>query len=139
MSKTAREIMTTGLITVTPSTPIREFARLCAEDKISGAPVLNVDGTLAGLVSKTDLLTHLMETDPGHEGEAESLLDVWLGEDQSVAEIMVEDVVSVLPDAPISELAALMAENRIHRVLVIENNTCIGLVTSLDLLQHFGG
>ena len=54
-------------------------------------------------------------------------------------EIMVNDVVSVLPNAPIAEVAALMAENRIHRVAVVENNQCIGLITSLDLLQHFGG
>lgn len=137
--KTAREIMTTDLITVTPSTPIREFARMCAEDNISGAPVLNVDGTLAGMVSKTDLLAHLMEADPSHAGEAESLMDVWLGEDDSVNEIMVDDVVSVLPDAPIADIASLMAEHRIHRVAVVENNRCIGLITSLDLLQHFGG
>jgi len=137
--KTAREIMTTDLITVTPSTPIREFARMCAEDDISGAPVLNLDGSLAGMVSKTDLLEHLIESDPTHVGEAESFMEVWLGEDQSVNEIMIEDVISVIPDAPVAEVAALMAENRIHRVAVIEDDKCVGIITSLDLLQHFGG
>jgi len=137
--KIAREIMTTDLITVTPSTPIREFARMCTEDNISGAPVVNMDGTLAGMVSKTDLLAHLMDADPSHGGEAESFLEVWLGEDDSVSEIMVDDVVSVLPDAPIADIARLMAENRIHRVAVVENDKCVGLITSLDLLQHFGG
>ena len=137
--KTAREIMTTELITVTPSTPMREFARMCTEDNISGAPVLNLDGSLAGMVSKTDLLEHLMDADPSHDGEAESILDVWLGEDQSINEIMVEDVVSVTPDDAIDEIAALMAENGIHRVAVVEDNRCVGIITSLDLLRHFGG
>ncbi|MHC4408555.1 MAG: CBS domain-containing protein, partial [Planctomycetota bacterium] len=66
-----------------------------------------------------------------------SLFDVWLGEDQSIAEIMVEDIVTVLPTAPIDEMAGLMAENRIHRLVVVENNLYVGLVTSLDLLKHF--
>ena len=139
MSKTAREIMTTDLITVTPTTPIREFARICIEDNISGAPVLNMDGSLAGLVSKTDLLERLLEADPRNAQETESLTDMWLGEDNPVAEIMVENIVSVLPDAPIDKVAGHMAEHRIHRVAVVEDNRCIGMITSLDLLAHFGG
>jgi len=139
MSKTAREIMTTELITVTPTTPIREFARICVEDNISGAPVLNLDGSLAGLVSKTDLLERLLEIEPRHAQETEALTDLWLGEENPVSEIMVENIVSVGPDAPITEVAGLMAEHRIHRVAVIENDRCTGMITSLDLLSNFGG
>ena len=139
MSKTAGDIMTTDLITVTPTTPIREFARICVEDNISGAPVLNVDGSLAGLVSKTDLLERLLEDDPRHAQENESLTDMWLGENHPIAEIMVEDMVTAKPDNPISDVAALMAEHRIHRIVVTENGKCVGLITSLDLLSNFGG
>jgi len=139
MAKTARDIMTTDLITVTPTTPIREFARICVEDNISGAPVLNVDGTLAGLVSKTDLLERLLESDPRHVQETESLTDMWLGEENPVAEIMVEKIVSISPDTLVSEIAQHMAEHRIHRLVVIENNKCVGMITSLDLLAHFEG
>ena len=131
--------MTTDLITVTPTTPIREFARTCVEDNISGAPVLNLDGSLAGLVSKTDLLERLLEADPRHIQETESLTDMWLGEENPIAEIMVEKVVSVTPDTLVSEIAQHMAEQRIHRIVVIENNRCVGMITSLDLLSNFGG
>lgn len=139
MSKTAREIMTTDLITVTPTTPIREFARICVEDNISGAPVLNVDGSLAGLVSKTDLLGRLLEEDPRHAQETESLTDMWLGEDHPIAEIMVEDMVTVEPGTGIEEIASLMAQHRIHRIVVVEDNRCAGMITSLDVLSNFGG
>ena len=139
MSKTAREIMTTDLITVTPTTPIREFARICVEDNISGAPVLNLDGSLAGLVSKTDLLERLLEYDPRHHvQETESLTDMWLGEENPVAEIMVEDMVTSSPDATIAEIAGIMAQHRIHRVVIVEDNKCVGMITSLDLLSNFG-
>ena len=36
MPISARDVMTTELITVTPATPLSEFARICAEDNISG-------------------------------------------------------------------------------------------------------
>ncbi|MHC4956643.1 MAG: CBS domain-containing protein [Planctomycetota bacterium] len=139
MPKTARDIMTTDLITVTPSTPIREFARLCSEDHISGAPVLNMDDSIAGVVSKTDLLERLLQADPRHAEEHESLTDIWMGEDATISEIMVEDVFMVAPDTPLDGIAAEMAERRIHRVFVVDGGRCAGLITSLDLLAHFGG
>ena len=139
MPKIARDIMTTDLITVTPSTPIREFARICSDDRISGAPVLNVDDTLAGVVSKTDLLERLLQADPRHAEEHESLTDIWMGEESTIAEIMVEDVFMVVPDTPLAAIAVEMAERRIHRVLVVEKGICVGLITSLDMLAHFGG
>ena len=140
MSKIAREIMSTQLITVTPATPLREFARICAEDNISGAPVLNVDDSLAGLITKSDLLEGLLAADPLHGADNESMTEVWIGDDRQVGEIMVplEEIQSVAPDATAADMAKQMATERIHRVLVVEGGRCTGIVTSLDLLRHFG-
>jgi len=140
VSNTAREVMTTELITVTPATPLREFARICAEDNISGAPVLNVDDSLAGLITKSDLLEGLLEADPRHGLDNETMTEVWLGDDRQVGEIMVpaEDIQSVAPDATAADMARMMAAERIHRVLVLDGGRCAGIVTSLDLLRHFG-
>ena len=66
MPLTAGDVMTTQLITVTPSTSLTEFARLCSEDNISGAPVTRVDGTRMGIVSKTDVIQRLLDTHPAH-------------------------------------------------------------------------
>ena len=60
----ARDVMTKELITVTPATPLSEFARICTEDGISGCPVTRADGALCGIVSKTDLLNRLLEEHP---------------------------------------------------------------------------
>jgi len=61
MAVTAQDIMTTDLMTVTPSTSLTQFARICVEDNISGCPVIGVDGRTEGIVSKTDLLERLLE------------------------------------------------------------------------------
>lgn len=134
MPLTARDVMSTKLITVTPSTSVMEFARICAEDGISGAPVVQVDGTLVGIVSKTDIVNHMLETDPrfGTVEDGPS----W-AEQREVQDIMQEEVLTVVPDTPAGEIAERMAEDRIHRVLVLENDTLVGIVTSIDLLAYY--
>jgi len=135
MALTARDIMTTEVLTVTPSTSLADFARICAEDGISGAPVVHVDGTLVGIVSKTDLITRMLEDDPKYGTSEES--PPWTDAARQVDDIMQTDVLTVEPDTPIHEIALGMAERRIHRVVVMEHDDVVGLVTSLDLLLHW--
>ncbi len=136
MPTTASDIMTAALITVTPATPISEFARICSEDGVSGAPVVQVDGKLVGVVSKTDIITRLLDEDP-RWGTSEAGLHT-LGEDlRQVQDIMNEAVLTVGPDTPIAEIAQRMATDRVHRVLVMEEDKLVGIVTSIDLLAHF--
>jgi CBS domain-containing protein len=54
-----------------------------------------------------------------------------------VADIMTEDVLTVVPDTPIAEIAERMARDRIHRVVVLDGDKLVGIVTSIDLLSHF--
>jgi CBS domain-containing protein len=148
--------MTTEVVTVTPETPLSEFARMCVEDGISGAPVVTVDGRLVGIVSRTDLLEHLLEV--GHEGRAgeglrglfllgEESLDVREGmasrsEIESlgqVSDILEPEVLTVAPDLPLAEVARRMWEKRVHRVVVVEGGRVAGILTSLDLLGRFPG
>ena len=51
---------------------------------------------------------------------------------------MNEDVAAVPPDTTLEILAAEMAQRRIHRVLVVEEGKLLGIVTSLDVLAHYG-
>ena len=135
MSKTARDIMTTELITVTPATPLSEFARICAEDNISGAPVVEVDGRLVGIVSRTDLLQRILEDEGAYGAEGE--LQLPSRDLRQVGDIMQPEVVTVPPSALIRDITVQMAENRIHRVVVTEGGKPAGIVTSLDLLAHY--
>ncbi|MCK5363593.1 MAG: CBS domain-containing protein, partial [Gammaproteobacteria bacterium] len=52
----ARDIMSTKVVTVSPSTSVRDVAGLMVEKHVSGLPVLNDNGTLVGMVSEGDLL-----------------------------------------------------------------------------------
>lgn len=51
-----KDIMQTDVVTVSTDTTARYLARLLADEEISGVPVLDSTGTLAGVVSSTDLV-----------------------------------------------------------------------------------
>ncbi len=54
--ETVREIMRTELVTVDPEMSIHDLAKLLADKEISGAPVVDVDGEVLGVVSMSDLI-----------------------------------------------------------------------------------
>jgi len=55
-----KDVMTRDVITVTTDTPIEEAARIMADNKIGGLPVLR-DGKLVGIITETDLFKVLLE------------------------------------------------------------------------------
>ncbi|MHC4957997.1 MAG: CBS domain-containing protein [Planctomycetota bacterium] len=136
MSITAKDIMQTEVITFTPSTRLREFARILAEDRISGAPVVRVDGALVGIVSRTDLVTRLLEDDTTF-GTSEDEALSFESNIRQVGDIMQSEVLTVGPDAPLPEIATRMAADRVHRVVVMDGDQVAGIITSLDLLKAF--
>jgi CBS domain-containing protein len=71
-----RDIMQTDVVTVTTDTTARYLAKLLADEEISGVPVLDGNGALAGVVSSTDLVRLAAD-----EAGVEVLVDVPLGAD----------------------------------------------------------
>jgi len=57
---TAREFMSTALITIPPDAPIEQAAGLMIEHRISGLPVVE-DGKLVGLITETDICIYVMQ------------------------------------------------------------------------------
>ena len=53
---TVRDVMSAPVVTVSPDITVRQLARLLADEEISGAPVVDGNGTLLGVVSATDVV-----------------------------------------------------------------------------------
>jgi CBS domain-containing protein len=140
---TAGSVMTRDPISVEPTTDARELARVLADNDISGVPVIDLQDRVVGVVSKTDLLrwcvTGGLDEDLlgalGNGPRTEKKVDVDLG--------VVEDFMSSQPllatsDEPVTSLARRMVEERVHRIIVVNEDGCLsGIVTSLDLLRAF--
>ena len=114
--------MQTDVLTVTPETPVLDVHRMFAEEEIHGAPVVDDDGLVRGVVSTLDILRAV------NDG-TESALDA--------EDVMTKDLVWVPPDMPIVEVAQIMRDQHIHRVLVIDEGELLGVLTTFDLLRAF--
>lgn len=140
----AKDVMVPEPVCVEPSTTIRQLARIFEENEISGAPVVNQEGTLIGVVSKTDLIRRCSE---GTADVPPAYLCEILGEQAAqdeelvpeplicVEDFMTADPVTASPNTPVGRIAAIMFEKRIHRVVVVDHeNVPVGIITSLDLV-----
>ena len=145
---TARDIMTTDVVRVESGTSLQELERIFLEKGISGAPVVDEEGSLVGVISQTDLVYyHLTRGDkPSRDSDfyrtaeleatfAGSGFHVEEHDIGWVHEMMTPVVHTAGPDTPVSELAQLMILARIHRVIITENQKVVGLVSAMDLMS----
>lgn len=109
MERTVGEVMHVGVLTCRRETPIQDVARQMSEQDISALVVVDDDGYMVGLVSRTDLVNARLY---------EQYWKHWRG--LTAGHIMVTDVVSVTPQDTLQQASRLMMERRIHRVVVVE-------------------
>jgi CBS domain-containing protein len=125
----AADVMQKGVLCVSPELSAGDFEEFLTSEDISGAPVVNDDGVLVGIATKTDLVRNYME-------EVRSQLTD-IDSDFTVEEIMSTDAVCVSPDDDLKTVAAGMVDAHVHRVLVQEDGELLGIITSFDLLKLF--
>lgn len=142
----AKDIMTKQVITVSPETPVEEIAYLLLKHNISGVPVVEGE-KVVGVVSEADLLyKKKLPTSLVYLYQHGSYLspDELAEEDRKIRatkarEVMSTDIISVSPETPVAEVVALMEEKRVKRVLVMEGERLVGIVSKLDVLRCLTG
>lgn len=142
----ARDIMNKNVITIQEASTIEEVASILTSNNISGAPVVNSEGKLVGIVTEGDLLHR--ETNPRTPGYLNILgALIYIGgvekykEDfkklaaARASQIMTTNVISVNGDAKLEQVAALMVEHSVKRVPVVENDTILGIISRADIVK----
>jgi len=140
---TAADVMTKNPVTVRRTASILDAIRLMLEQRISGLPVVDEEGGLAGVLTEGDLL-HRAEI--GTERPAAKWLSILRGPNRQaedyvrthgrrVEEVMTTEVVSVTGDTPLETIASVMEEKRIKRVPVVEGRRLVGIVSRADLVR----
>ena len=109
------EIMTKAVISVPEDETIEGVVRLLARHGISGLPVVDKNGMLIGMVTEYDLIA---KTGP------------------TVSNIMSRGVISVSPETDIEEVRHLLTNQRIRRVLVMQGDQLVGIVSRSDLIRQ---
>jgi CBS domain-containing protein len=114
-----KDFMSKNLITVTRNDTIHKCAKLMRQNKVSSVLVLDDDGTLAGIVTKTDLASIFLTQSVG------PLL---------VSDIMTSKVVTVMPADSLLLVESLLVKYRISRIVVERNKKPVGIITNRDFL-----
>lgn len=141
----AADVMTPEPICLTADMTIRSMARVFREHEISGCPVVDTQGVLIGIVTKTDLINRCLEPmsdeAPGFffQEMAEQLGDEVEIEPEAevrVEDIMTQDVITVGVGEDVRGIARRMSGAHVHRVVVVDPaGVPIGIITSMDLLK----
>ena len=142
----AKDIMTTNVITINQNAPIPLIAKILVENSISGAPVVDNENNIVGMVSEGDLLRK--ETNPrlpshinilgafiyynGVERYHDDLKKLMAEQAES---LMTEDVITISPDTEIEEIGKLMLEHGIKRLPVVQDGKMVGLVSRRDMVK----
>ncbi len=148
--------MQSDVVTVHPELQLRELESVLLRERIHGAPVVE-GGRVVGVVSRSDVVRQL-KLEEERIADAAYYLEPFDADRRApeqderifegvgartaklrVRDIMIQDVVSVPPDAPLAEVARCMLERPVHRILVLEEGELRGLISSLDLVRHLAG
>src|SRR5262249_1850995 len=113
--------MIKDVVTVLESAPLKEVARILSEKNITGAPVVNSNGELVGVISETDII------------RKSNSIGAW--SPSTAGQIMTRPAVTVSPSDTLQRVSELMFNRRIHRVVVAEENRIRGIITTMDILR----
>ena len=113
------DFMSKNLITITKDNAIYDCAKLMRRHRISSVIVINKDGALAGLVTKTDLVSVFLtqSTTP-----------------LKVASIMTKNVITAAPGDSLLLIESLLINHRISRVVIQRNRRPVGIITYRDFM-----
>jgi CBS domain-containing protein len=139
----ASDVMTREVVTVTRDTPVAQAIRLMLDRGVSGLPVLDAEGKIAGILTEGDLLRR---GETGTERHRPRWLEILLGpgrmageyvrtHGRKVEDVMTRDVISVTEETPLEECVELMERRRIKRVPVVAGDALAGIVSRADLLR----
>jgi len=121
------EIMTTNLITVSPSATLAEARSLMSEHRIHHLPVLNNDGELVGLLTQTDVLT---ATD-SFLRDADNRIHAT---DISITDVMVTNIATIDEREGIKQAALFLEKHRIGCLPVVTEGKLVGIITDTDFV-----
>ena len=146
----AMDIMTKDVITVQEDMTVEALGRVFIEKRISGAPVLNSQKKIVGIVTENDLVRKNSRL---HIPTVVRIFDAFvpLGSTErveeeirrisasTVSEICSRTVVTVAPDATLQDISSLMFEKGVHLIPVLDAGHIVGIIGKIDIIRGMFG
>jgi len=118
-----RDIMRTDLLRLSPETEINAALRELLQNNISGAPVVDADGNLIGVLSQKDCLRAALDAHYHH---------AWGG---PVSTYMSSPVETLEPNLALVNAAHFFTNSQYRRFPVLEENRLVGQISRVDVLK----
>lgn len=120
-----RDLMTTDVVAVAPTTSVRDAAQMMFRYRVSGLPVVDTEDHVLGIITEGDFLA--VEITRAQTGSAPEL----------VRDVMSTSVITVPGGMEILEAAKLMHDNDVKRVVVVEEFKMAGVLSRIDIVSAF--
>jgi CBS-domain-containing membrane protein len=143
----AKDIMTKEVISVSPDLVVEKLAETFWENRISGAPVVDDNGTVIAIVTENDLIDQNKKV---HIPTMIAILDSVIMLEKAdkiekeirkmtgttVKDICSDTLITVEPETPLDEVATIMAEKQVHTLPVLTTDgKLVGVVGKSDIIR----
>src|SRR5829696_1631027 len=115
-----RDLMTSAVVTIEPQASVVEAAKKMIQEEKGPLPVVEGDGSAVGMVTDRDIIARVVAEshDPGSV---------------TVQDIATRELVTIRPDQDADEVAVLMDEHQLDRLLVVEGERLVGIISEADI------
>ncbi len=143
---TAKDIMTSGALTLSPDSEVSVAAKLLLEKHLNGVPVVDSEGTLVGVICQSDLVAQQKSISvPSFFTILDGFISLSSSDDfekeitkisaTKVEQAMTPNPVTITPETSIEKIADLMVGKKLYTLPVVENGKLIGVIGKEDVLK----
>ena len=121
--RAVKDIMAKRLVTFQPDMHVRAAIESLLKHKISGAPVVDENGTLIGVLSEIDCMPTIIQ-------------DLYYSDSGgSVGDFMSTELTTVNSEMGLVDLAGFFQKKHFRRLPVVDNGILVGQVSRRDVLK----
>lgn len=143
----AAEIMSRNVATVSTDAAVGTAIRVMLQNRVSGLPVVDAEGRIAGIVTEGDFLRRDETSTERHRPRWLDLLlsrgrlaeEYVRAHGRKVAEVMTPNVATVSENTPLEEVVSMMEKRHVKRLPVVRDGKLVGIVSRADILRALAG
>jgi CBS domain-containing protein len=119
-----RDLMVSEVVTIEPGTSVVDAAKRMIQEEKGPLPIVEGDRPVA-IVTDRDIIAHVVA-----EGRDPNSL--------TVDDIATRELVTIRPDQDVDEARQLMAQHELDRILVVEGDRLVGIISEADIRADEG-